>query len=240
MEVTTLLYFLAVLITYIFGAVVASFIPASIFLFFYRRKMEEHRKNTGLDPYAVPIRLRHLLPVVKKWAIENDIERVNTYKEASSHDRFALSKSIAGKTEVINQWLTTFGNRPLTPEAKSFYLVLKLTEETGTVIEPFSDSTNLLSMNSLDQVNVSPQSIYYGKARIVKVPSVVRMVLGLILFIIYFIVFGKVWAFFSPGTSSAVGLIAVSFLSGLATISTGSFVVASIRLLSKGKLELKL
>lgn len=237
MDLKDILNLIAIMVIYAFAGAAVSLIPGSVFLFFYRRRMTKYYETTGLNPYVVPTRLRNLLPVVKKWGNENGDEGKATYQKASKEDRLQLSRAVGEKIELINQWLMLFRDQPLSPEARAFYLTLKLLQESDTIIDHPSSSKELIDSNF--NMNQSYQSTYWGKAKIIKVSRLTRGVVGFLLFIGYFIVFGNLWAFLFPTDFDATGLIAVNLLSGVAVISTGSLIIGFIKIFGYGKIELR-
>lgn len=237
MDISVIFNLLALLIVSMFTAAAVSLIPGAVFLFLYHRQMAKYHESTGLNPYVVPTRLRNLLPIVKKWAFEDSDEGKAAYLHASKEDRLKLSQSIGGKIALIKQWLMLFRGQPLSPEAKVFNLTLKLLQESDAIIDHPSSSEQLIDSQS--NTNSNFQSTYWGKAKIIKVPRLLRVVMGLLLFIGYFIIFGKLWAFLFPNDVGATGLIIVNLLSLLSMMSTASLIIGFIKVFGDGKIELQ-
>lgn len=75
----------------------------------------EATKKTDIS--QIPDNLRSLIPYLEEWAISDDENRQIKIASSSKRELKHLIDEISPKINQINQYLDSFGERPLTPEA---------------------------------------------------------------------------------------------------------------------------
>jgi hypothetical protein len=89
----------------------------------------DYYKPPRLNPQRVPKHLRDLLPIATKWGIGDDIIRDDFHHKTSENEKKELGELLSGRGQAINEWLDSFGNNPMPPEAAAFmYMMLGLDE----------------------------------------------------------------------------------------------------------------
>lgn len=82
-----------------------------------------------LDSAAVPLDLRHLVPLAQRWGIGDDVERNQIVSRATPAEREELRAAITPYYARITAWLDSFGGGAMTNEAAAFmYMQLALEE----------------------------------------------------------------------------------------------------------------
>jgi hypothetical protein len=82
-----------------------------------------------LDSAAVPVDLRHLVPLAERWGIGDDVERNQRVGRATPAEREELRAAITPLYSRITAWLDSFGGGAMTDEAAAFmYMQLALEE----------------------------------------------------------------------------------------------------------------
>jgi hypothetical protein len=182
----------------------------------YRQRMGEYRK-TGLDPYLVPESLRDLIPLARKWETSGVDERRQRQRTATSADKLELSQQIVGHEDMILAWLSLFDSRPKIREAMAFESMLRSFQELQLVIdERYPPDTETLQVDFVRDTPAPdqfPRAARFKPRFLKNLPAWTSAVVGIPVFIISFIVWGKVWSFLVPHGSSELGLVLVNFLS---------------------------
>lgn len=83
----------------------------------------------NIDIMQIPDNLRPLVPYLEKWAISDDDARQIRIKASSKEELQLLIDVISPRIDQINQYLGSFGNRPLTQEAILIGLLGELCDE---------------------------------------------------------------------------------------------------------------
>ena len=94
----------------------------------------ENRRILELDPAHVPAHLRHLVPLAEKWGIGDDIIRNDLIDKSSGVAKRELHDALYEPFERITEWLNSFGERPLSPEAEAFMYMQTALDEMGYYI----------------------------------------------------------------------------------------------------------
>jgi hypothetical protein len=82
-----------------------------------------------LDSQAVPAELRHLIPLAQEWGIGDDVDRAAKVDGATPAQRAELRRAVGPHQTRITQWLDSFGQGEMSPEAAAFmYLQLAIEE----------------------------------------------------------------------------------------------------------------
>lgn len=94
----------------------------------------ENRPLIRLDPARVPANLRHLIPLAEKWGIADDIIRGDYIDRVNDAAKRELHDSFYGPYDEITAWLSSFGDRPMSEEAKAFMYAQGALDEMGYFI----------------------------------------------------------------------------------------------------------
>jgi hypothetical protein len=86
-------------------------------------------KTNAADYSDLPADLRQLLLKYETFAVTDDLERDDLIAALSTRQRNDLIKSIEPKLEIINLFLDTFGDKPLTEGAIGLQCLVELTIE---------------------------------------------------------------------------------------------------------------
>jgi hypothetical protein len=82
-----------------------------------------------LDSAAVPVDLRHLVPLAERWGIGDDVDRNDRVRSATAAEREELQSAITPLYARITAWLDSFGGGAMSDEAAAFmYMQLALEE----------------------------------------------------------------------------------------------------------------
>lgn len=84
------------------------------------------------ESQAVPLDLRHLVPLAQEWGIGDDVERLAKVDSATPAQRAQLRQAVAPHQARITEWLDSFGQREMSSEAARFmYMQLAIEEMVG-------------------------------------------------------------------------------------------------------------
>lgn len=82
-----------------------------------------------LDSAAVPVDLRHLVPLAERWGIGDDVDRNDRVRRATAAQREELRNGITPLYARITAWLDSFRGGAMSDEAAAFmYMQLALEE----------------------------------------------------------------------------------------------------------------
>lgn len=70
-----------------------------------------------LDPIKLPEDLRYLVPLIRKWSVGDDEERVRLVKNKSKKDKIDLVSKVSPYFKRINSYLDSFNDKPVSEEA---------------------------------------------------------------------------------------------------------------------------
>ena len=88
--------------------------------------------GTQLDSQAVPADLRHLIPLAQEWGIGDDVDRLAKVDSATPAQRAQLRRAVGPQQGRITQWLDSFEQGEMSPEAGAFmYMQLAIEEMLG-------------------------------------------------------------------------------------------------------------
>lgn len=89
------------------------------------------RRTIKIRRERVPLDLRRVIPLARKWGLGDDPSRGDLVDAASPSDRKQLRAGLPVKVRRrISQWLDTFGDgAAMTPEAGHFMYLLEAYEE---------------------------------------------------------------------------------------------------------------
>jgi hypothetical protein len=87
-----------------------------------------------LDPANVPAHLRHLIPLAEKWGIGDDIIRNDLIDKSSVAEKRGLHDALYAPFERVSEWLDSFAEQPLSPEAEAFMYMQTALDEMGYYI----------------------------------------------------------------------------------------------------------
>jgi hypothetical protein len=189
----------------------------------YKQLMNEYRK-TGLDPYQVPEPLRDLIPLAKKWEASDAAERRQLQRAATNADKLELSQQIVGHVDTILAWLSLYKSHPATREAMAFESMLHSFQEMQlTIDDRYPPDNEALQVDFARQTPAPvwlPRAARYKPRFLKNLPTWTSAAIGIPVFIVSFVVWGKVWSFLMPHSPSAIGLVVVNFLSASVVVMT--------------------
>ncbi len=182
----------------------------------YLQRMTEYRK-TGLDPNQVPESLRVLIPLAKKWEASSPEERRSLQRRATATDKLELSQGIVGHEDTILAWLKSCGGRSLTREAAAYESMLRSFHEMHFIVDdrylPENETFQIDFPRQVPAPDHFPRASRFRPRFLRTLPAWTIFVIGTPVYIINFLIWGKLWSIFFPSNSSEAGLVIVGFVS---------------------------
>jgi hypothetical protein len=105
-------------------------LPSNVLRDVYGRNAA-NRPTIRVDPEEVPVRLRHLIPYVERWAIPCDVTRIDYFDAQPAEDVVDLWRAVLPHRDALETWIEGHGHDVRTwPEAVgSFLYLLKAHDE---------------------------------------------------------------------------------------------------------------
>ena len=94
----------------------------------------ENRPSLQLDQARVPSHLRHLVPLAEKWGVGDDIIRNDLVDQSTDAEKRELHDALYEPFERVTDWLSSFAERPLSPEGEAFMHMQTALDEMGYFI----------------------------------------------------------------------------------------------------------
>lgn len=82
-----------------------------------------------LNPTRIPTNFHTLLPFLAEWAIADDLEREEKIETSSNEELKTVIDAVSPKIHQINDYLSSFGNEPLTYEVALLSNLAELVSE---------------------------------------------------------------------------------------------------------------
>lgn len=76
-------------------------------------------KEGPVDLKKLPVEFHKLIPLIRKWDVSNDVERNERLTQLSIKEKESLYQKVKPYFHKINQYLDSFGDKPLPEEAIS-------------------------------------------------------------------------------------------------------------------------
>ena len=92
-------------------------IPEIDILIQLKSKIEQPEVESEIDISKVPEDLQDLIPFLKEWAISDDLERDEKINRSSKKKLMKVTNAVNSKMSIINNYLDSFEEEPLTYEA---------------------------------------------------------------------------------------------------------------------------
>ncbi len=187
----------------------------------HQQRMNEYRK-TGLEPNQIPSSLHELIPLAKKWEAHSPEERRTLQRKAAATDKLELSQGIVGHEDIILAWLKSCGGRSPTREVAAYESMLRNFHEMQFIVDD-----HYLPENATFQIDFprqAPMPEYFPRASrfrprfLRSLPAWAFFVIGIPIYIVNFLIWGKLWFLLLPQSLSEAGLATVGFVSSFTVL----------------------
>ncbi len=214
------------------GACILVIIPSSVGIFFLRswlvrklsisrlKKKYQRLSAYGLNPFLVPERLHHLIPLASKWGISDREKLDYLIQIITSEQKMEISRALRGCEQILCYWLKISESKD-TPERQSFMRFANTAKGLGllsvslnTEIVPIGIRTYRETPNDQQE-----KQIYYAPRPRTRIERFIYGLFTAILFILmvpvgYFIA-ASGWNLIFPDYHPDFGIAIVSISAGI-------------------------